>query len=160
MPNARVRRLGIGDEDLLRSIRLEALDDDPDAFGSTYEREADRSIEDWQRWFTGGATFVAEDAEGEAIGLVAGWRDSGGSSVVWVAAMWVRPSHRGSGAADDLLRAVLEWAASEHAEAVRLMVLGGNIRASKLYERHGFYPTGTTAIRERDGAVEVEMQRD
>jgi GNAT superfamily N-acetyltransferase len=157
---ATIRRLSFGDETALRAIRLEALADDPDAFGSTYEREVDRPTEDWQRWFTGGAVFTAERARGELIGLAAGWRDFQGEPIVWVASMWVRPSHRGVGVADDLLRAVLEWAASENMVAVKLMVLGGNIRASKLYERHGFYPTGNTAIRERDGAVEIEMQRD
>ena len=156
---ATIRRLAIGDEELLRTIRLEALEDDPDAFGSTYEREVERPIEDWRRWFTNGATFIAEVDEGP-VGLAAGWRDLGGDPIVHVASMWVRPSHRGTGVADDLLRAVLEWAASERVDAVKLMVLGGNIRASKVYERHGFYPTGNTSIRERDGAVEVEMQRD
>jgi GNAT superfamily N-acetyltransferase len=160
MANRTVRRLSFGDEHVLRGIRLEALEDDPDAFGSTYEREADRSLEEWQRWFTGGAVFVGEEGEQEPIGLAAGWRDFQGEPVVWVASMWVRPSHRGTGVADELMRAVIEWAESERVPALKLMVLGGNIRASKLYERHGFYPTGTTSVRERDGAVEVEMQRD
>lgn len=153
-----IRRLGPGDEKTLRTIRLEALEDEPDAFGSSYEREAARAIEDWQQWFTGGAAFIAE-VDGTPVGLAAGYRD-GDSSVVYLVSMWVRTPHRGSGAADELVRAVLAWAESEGVAAVKLTVVGGNIRASKLYERHGFYPSGNTAIRERDGAVEVEMQRD
>jgi ribosomal protein S18 acetylase RimI-like enzyme len=160
MPDVRIWRLGPGDEDALRTIRLEALDDDPDAFGSTYEREVDRTTEEWQRWFTNGATFIAEDADKGAVGLAAGFLDFGGKPIAHVVSMWVRASHRGTGVADELLQAVLAWAATQDIEAVRLMVAGGNIRASKLYERHDFYPTGNTSIRERDGAVEVEMQRD
>jgi GNAT superfamily N-acetyltransferase len=154
-----VRRLAPGDEEALRTIRLEALEDDPEAFGSTHEREADRPLEDWRRWFTGGAAFVAE-ADGGPIGLAAGYRDTSDRSIAHLVSMWVRPSHRGTGAADELVRAVLAWAESEQVKCVKLTVVGGNIRASKVYERHGFYPTGDTAIRERDGAVEVEMQRD
>ncbi len=154
-----VRRLTLGEEETLRTIRLEALADDPDAFGSTYEREVDRAIEDWQRWFTGGAVFVSEDADRVPVGIAAGYRDIGGAPVIYLVSMWVTPPHRGTGIADELVRAVLAWAESEGMESVRLSVVGGNIRASKLYERHGFYPTGNTIVRQRDGAVEVEMQR-
>jgi hypothetical protein len=55
---------------------------------------------------------------------------------------------------------VLAWCEDEGIIAVKLTVIGGNVRASKLYERHGFYPTGNTGVRERDGAIEIEMQRD
>ena len=154
-----IRRLGPGDEETLRAIRLEALEDDPEAFGSSYEREAARAIEDWQQWFTGGAAFIAE-ADGAPVGLAAGYRERSGAPIVYLVSMWVRPSHRGTGAADELVRAVLAWAETEGVEAVKLTVVGGNIRASKLYERHEFYPTGNTTVRDRDGAVEVEMQRD
>jgi ribosomal protein S18 acetylase RimI-like enzyme len=160
MTEATVRRLNLGEEDTLRTIRLEALSDDPDAFGSTYEREVDRTAEDWLRWFTGGAVFVAQDAKAAPVGIAAAYRDVGGAPVIYLVSMWVSPSHRGTGIADELVRAVLAWAESAGAESVRLNVVGGNIRASKLYERHGFYPTGNTVMRERDGAVEVEMQRD
>jgi hypothetical protein len=34
-----VRRAMPGDEPILRALRLQALSDTPDAFGSTYERE-------------------------------------------------------------------------------------------------------------------------
>jgi ribosomal protein S18 acetylase RimI-like enzyme len=160
MTTATVRRASFGDEEALRAVRLEALTDDPDAFGSTYDREAGRPSEDWQRWFTGGAVFLADDADGAPVGIAAGFRDVRGRPIVYLVSMWVSPPHRGTGIADDLVRAVLAWAESDGAKCVRLSVVGGNIRASKLYERHGFYPTGNTNVRERDGAIEVEMQRD
>src|SRR5215472_3904682 len=55
-----IRRAGIGDEPVLRALRLEALDDSPSAFGSTYERELARTIADWQRWLAPGVTFILE----------------------------------------------------------------------------------------------------
>ena len=49
-----------GDEPTLRRLRLAAMTDSPEAFGSTYEREAARTVEDWARWLSPGATFLME----------------------------------------------------------------------------------------------------
>lgn len=160
MTSINIRCLSAGDEEILLQLRLEALSEDPDAFGSTYEREAARTAADWQRWFDPGATFVAEHPDDGAIGLAGGSPDHDDPSIVHLVSMWIRQPYRGTGAADKLVDAVIEWSVSQGAAAVRLNVMGGNIRASKLYERHGFYPTGNTNVRERDGAIEIEMQRD
>ncbi len=69
-----IRRAGIGDESTLRRLRLEALTDAPEAFGSTYSRELARTTADWQRWFSPGVTFIL-DADDGARGLIAGVRD-------------------------------------------------------------------------------------
>src|SRR5438094_4936496 len=66
-----VRRAVIGDEPVLRSLRLQALTDSPRSFSSTYERELARTTQDWQRWMAPGVTFILV-AEGEPRGLVAG----------------------------------------------------------------------------------------
>ena len=55
------RRAAIGDEALLRTLRLEALRLEPHAFGSTYERELARTVDDWRRWMSPG---MAADAQG------------------------------------------------------------------------------------------------
>src|SRR3954451_6964744 len=55
-----VRRAAAGDEPILRGLRLQALTDEPMAFGSTYERERARTVADWQRWLSPGATFLLE----------------------------------------------------------------------------------------------------
>ena len=71
----------MGDESVLRDLRLRALADAPEAFGSTYERELARSTDDWRRWLSPGATFILEDREA-ARGLVACARDAADASVV------------------------------------------------------------------------------
>ena len=63
-----VRRAVIGDEPVLRSLRLQALTDSPRSFSSTYERELARTTQDWQRWMAPGVTFILV-AEGEPRGL-------------------------------------------------------------------------------------------
>jgi hypothetical protein len=55
-----VRLAAIGDEHVLRSLRLQALADSPGAFSSTYERELARTIEDWRQWLAPGVTFILQ----------------------------------------------------------------------------------------------------
>jgi GNAT superfamily N-acetyltransferase len=153
-----VRRAVVGDEPILRELRLQALSDAPDAFGSTYQRELDRTTADWQRWLSPGVTFILEEPQGTS-GIVAGGRDAADPAVVHLMAMWVHPTIRGTGAGDRLVAAVLSWALTEGARVVRLDVAGSNIRARRFYERNGFRPTGREAVRERDGEVEVQMER-
>jgi len=153
-----VRRAAIGDEAMLRDLRLQALADAPEAFGSTYERELARTVDDWRRWLSPGATFIVEDHEA-ARGLVACARDATDATIVHLMAMWVAPAVRGSGAADALVKEVITWARADGARLVRLQVVEHNAPARRLYERHGFRATGVTRVRERDGAVELSAER-
>ena len=154
----RVRRAEFGDESILRELRLEALSDAPIAFGSTYEKELARTTADWQRWVSPNATFLLYELE-EARGMVAGVRDETDPAVVHLMAMWVHPGVRGSAGAAQLVAAVLVWAQSKDAQIVRLKVIEGNDRARHFYERMGFCPTGQCEVRERDGVIEIEMER-
>jgi ribosomal protein S18 acetylase RimI-like enzyme len=154
----RIRRAESGDEALLRQIRLEALSEAPEAFGSTLDRERARTLVDWQKWLSPSATFVLETANGPE-GIAAAVPDSTDPAIVHLMAMWVHPALRGSGAASALVEAVLAWAEGRGASSVRLDVIDGNDRARRLYERHGFEATGQIATRPRDGAREVQMER-
>jgi GNAT superfamily N-acetyltransferase len=153
-----LRRAELGDELILRELRLQALSIAPEAFGSTYEREVGRTTADWQRWLSPGVTFILEDGAG-AQGMVHGMHDEADPAVVHLLAMWVSPALRGSGAADALVAAILSWAKSQGIASVRLNVIQGNDRARRVYERNGFSPTGLEAVRERDGRIEVQMER-
>jgi RimJ/RimL family protein N-acetyltransferase len=151
-----MRRAIRGDEAILREVRLQALSEAPEAFGSTYEREAARTMADWQSWICGGAIFILDRPEGTR-GMVAGVADAADPSIVQLMAMWVHPAARGSGGADELVAAVLAWAKSQGAKSVSLKVIELNHRARRFYERCGFRVTGKEAIRARDGLVEVQM---
>ena len=155
----RVRRAVIGDEPVLRALRLQALTESPSAFGSTYERELARTTEGWQRWLSPGVTFILE-AGGDPCGLVAGSRDPQDSSVVHLMAMWVHPRLRGTGAADMLVSSVKTWAAQVGATQVRLQVVAGNTQARRCYQRAGFRTTGRQGVMERSGDIEIEMACD
>jgi ribosomal protein S18 acetylase RimI-like enzyme len=153
-----IRRAESGDESLLLKIRLEALSESPEAFGSTLDRERARTPVDWQKWLSPSATFVLETKFGPQ-GIVAGVPDATDAAVVHLMAMWVHPSLRGSGVASALVQTVLAWAEERGAGSVRLDVIEDNDRARRLYERHGFRATGHITVRPRDGARELQMER-
>ena len=154
-----VRRAVIGDELVLRALRLQALTDSPRAFSSTYDREVARTAEDWRRWLTPGVTFLLE-AAGEPRGLVASIRDADDFSVVHLMAMWVHPDLRGTGAAQALVTSVKTWAAEVGATQVRLNVVESNGRARQCYEHAGFRATGRQGVVKKTGDVEIEMTCD
>ena len=143
---------------MLRALRIEALTDAPEAFGSTCAREQARTTADWQRWLAPGVTLILEDAE-IPRGLVAGMSDRENPAIVHLMAMWVHPLLRHTGAADALVSALLAWALERGASQMQLMVIASNERARRLYARHGFRLTGQQATRERDGAIELQMER-
>jgi ribosomal protein S18 acetylase RimI-like enzyme len=150
-----VRRAVLGDEPVLRTLRLEALAEAPEAFGSTRDRELARTTADWQRWLAPGVTLILEDA-GTPRGLVAGMLDAQDPRTVHLMAMWVHPALRGSGAADALVVAHLAWARTVGARSVQLDVFATNDRARRLYERHDFRFTGQETVRD-DGRLELRL---
>jgi len=152
-----VRRVEVADVAALRALRLEALTEAPEAFGSTYQREVDRTEAEWHRWLTLGGTFFLE-ADGVPRGLVSGMRDPQDPQIVFLMAMWVHPRLRGSGAADLLVARNREWAGAVGATRVRLTVVSTNERARRLYARNGFQLTGRQSTLE-DGRVELQMER-
>ena len=156
-PAVRVRRAGLGDEDVVRSLRLRALADAESAFDSTLAREQAWGPPDWQRWISDGATFVLEGSAGP-VGIVAGFPHWTVKGAVLLASMWVDPAARGTGAADSLVAAVIDWARERGAGEVLLDVGQDNLAARRCYERNGFLATGHEFVRERDGLMEMGMR--
>jgi GNAT superfamily N-acetyltransferase len=152
-----VRQAVPGDESTLRRLRLAAMLDSPEAFGSNYQRELARTDADWLRWIANGATFLVETTT--TAGIVAAVPDRDDRGVVHLMAMWVDPGARGTGAADALIAAVVEWASGRDARTVRLHVEKRNARARRVYERHEFRATGKEIAGSRPGFTEVEMER-
>jgi RimJ/RimL family protein N-acetyltransferase len=175
-----IRAVRAEDWPLAKEIRLAALRDPaaPIAFLETYEQAAAMPDEFWQGRAAGAAEgkgvrqFVGEDADGRWLGTVTvrvelpGVLDFfGGTPQVaqtHVVAVFVRPEARGSGLAEALFRAALEWswALSEpHIERVRLYVHEDNARAEAMYEKVGFKRTGATVSSVAGREVELAIQR-
>jgi ribosomal protein S18 acetylase RimI-like enzyme len=132
-----VRRLWPDDWRTLRNLRLAALAEAPEAFGSTYESAAARREEEWRRWPSPGlplAAFVGS----EAVGVVGAMPVTGDPTTAHLIAMWVAPALRGSGVGDELIAAVADTARSWGCRSVFLEVVADNHRAVGLYARNGF----------------------
>lgn len=145
-----------------RDIRLRALGDAPDAFGSTHAEEVALRPEDWTRRLSASdsATLVAESDNGSWIGLAVGAPDREQPRAALLLSMWVAPETRGQGIGDSFVQAVVRWARNEGYRLAELHVTQGNDAAARLYRRHGFNPSGRSFVRDRDGLAELEMILD
>lgn len=124
---------------LWREVRLAALMDAPEAFGSTLAYwSGDGDVEPrWrERLHDVPLNLVAMD-DGVAIGQASGTGldDHARTELI---SMWVAPAARGTGVADALVETVAEWAQGVGASAVRLSVRRANERAIRFYLRAGF----------------------
>lgn len=137
-----VRRAGPADWEALRDIRLAALKDAPDAFGTTYAEQEAFTRRDWLDRIASSPRFLAHvDDEPAPSGLAGGYASEPG--VVELISMWVHPRGRGRGVSEALIDAVANWAATDqHAATLHLWVTESNKPARRLYERTGFTPTG------------------
>ncbi|MEU7636759.1 MULTISPECIES: GNAT family N-acetyltransferase [unclassified Streptomyces] len=157
MTTISVRPLTAEDWPLYRAVRLAALAQAPEAFGSTLEHEQAFTDDRWRERLTLRNQFVAEDGA-EACGLIG--IVPVGPGLAELVSMWVRPDARGRGVADHLVLAVLRWADDHGFPQVRLWVAQGNDRAERLYARHGFQRTGLVEpVREGEPQLEFAMAR-
>jgi ribosomal protein S18 acetylase RimI-like enzyme len=142
MLRVEIREIGARDWQALRDIRLAALQDAPQAFASTYEREAAFTESDWQRWISRGDTFLAfAPGLGTApAGIVGGYEGERGT--IELISMWISPEARGNGIGRALVEAVVGRAREKGMTRVHLWVAESNRTARLLYERSGFRPTG------------------
>lgn len=154
-----IRRLAAGDWAPFRDVRLAALRDAPEAFGSTLGEAETLDEAEWRRRLEQRAAFLAAVGH-QGVGLAAGIEAEQPGEAELIS-MWVAPGWRGQGIGDRLVDAVLGWAAAQRFTAVRLWVATGNAPAERLYLRHGFAPTGR--IQPMGGArldrLEFEMRR-
>ena len=147
-----------------KEIRLRALQDTPQAFGSTFARESQFTETEWleraKRWDgETGIGFLAID-NGHECGIAGGLIDADDRTRVVLVSMWTAPTHRRSGIGRALVDHVLGWARGREARTLRLMVTSGNEPAIRFYEKLGFARTGRTEPYPNDpGLIEYEMSR-
>jgi GNAT superfamily N-acetyltransferase len=138
-----IQRLRPDESDRLRSIRLRALREAPEAFATTFAEACERPSTDWGQQLVALANFVAV-LEGRDVGLVRGAPFEGRTGAAILLSMWVAPEARGRGAGEGLIHAVAEWARARGFERLLLDVADDNAKAIALYARMGFEPTGAT----------------
>jgi ribosomal protein S18 acetylase RimI-like enzyme len=137
-----IRRLETADAALYRDIRLEALQQNPEAFGGTFERENDKPLS----WFEAAVSeqdIFGAFRQGTLAGIAGYWAQENPKqahkAVLW--GMYVRTAARNSGLGKRLVEAVLDHA-RERVEALQLTVVSENQAARRLYGSLGFVEYG------------------
>jgi GNAT superfamily N-acetyltransferase len=148
----RIRLCGLADWEDLRAIRLEALSDTPDAYGSTYEESVRWSDAQWKNAASNRLYYLA-DRDGRVVGMVSGGFNDAYPGTRWLYGMYVTPSERGTGTADLLVRSIGEWAKSHDVHQIYLHVTTSVARARAFYEKIGFRPTGESFEMDRDSSL-------
>lgn len=133
-------------EDYLR-IRLEALQESPYAFASTYEEEKNKTAEKYKTRFAAPEktfTFgVFEESQLAGVVSLASESLLKLSHRTNIFAMYIKPGKRGLGLGKALLSAAIEKAKSiEGIEQICISVVTTNIPAKKLYISFGFEGIG------------------
>lgn len=142
-----IRRLNPTDAAVFQPLRLEALQESPTAFGSSYEeeREFSQSILESRLAIHPDRGPFGAFVDGELVGLVGLGRENRAKRIhkAFVWGMYVKPSLRGQGIGRTLLLAALSLARSVPGiRQVNLCVNAGNAGAIRLYESVGFKTFG------------------
>jgi GNAT superfamily N-acetyltransferase len=154
-----VREVSPDDWETLREVRLAALREAPQAFGSTYAREAPFTEEQWRGRFNArSVTFFGYLPQTpEPAGLAGLYVADGVPDLV---SMWVRPSARGHRVGKALITAAADWVKAHDHDAFFLWVTESNTAARTLYERCGFAPTGERQpLPSHPELIEIRMRR-
>jgi RimJ/RimL family protein N-acetyltransferase len=134
------------DAERYRALRLQALHDHPQFFGSDYVSSAAHPLEYWQermRRSAGdehGITYLAEgdDALVGMTTLVCDADDPKDRHTGLIVGVYVAPAWRGLGIAGTLLEHCIAWAQQLALRQIKLAVTTSNTAAIRCYTRHGF----------------------
>jgi ribosomal protein S18 acetylase RimI-like enzyme len=136
-----IKRLIPAEWIVLRSIRLSALQESPQAFLSTHERENAYGEDRWRAEFVRGSWNIGM-LEANPISLLGVTRDPSISAYeCYLEYLWVSPRYRRCGAGFRMLTTVLKRLQDCGVRTAFLWVLDGNEAATSLYERVGFVRT-------------------
>ena len=147
MPSLSTRPITAQDWRTYKTLRLQSLQDAPNAFGSTYAEEVVRSDGVWATRLQHAlasqkAQIFFALLDGQACGLV--WCKSLDDVEATVALyqMWVAPQARRCGAGSALINAALAWSRSKAAQRLQLEVTTSETAAIRFYQQHGFVAYG------------------
>jgi RimJ/RimL family protein N-acetyltransferase len=138
-----IRKLSEDDWMLLRRVRLQALQDSPRAFASSYHKEENFTEQQWRLIIQRDLQWFVAFVKAEPVGIVAARNGPDISpDERYVESMWVAPKYRTTGIAGELMSKLTDTVHAEGANTLFLWVLDGNDIARKAYLKLGFTYTG------------------
>jgi len=148
-----IRALTDEDVEAYKEIRLEMLQDKPEAFGDSYENTKDQDLDFYLHRINNGSIFAAF-LENKIVATTGYFIKQGIRSdhKAYIWGVYVQPKHRGNGLSHRLLEYVLKNLPPSVTVA-QLAYTKGNISAEKTYKKAGFKEWG---IEEK--AIKVDNQ--
>ena len=131
---------------LLKDVRLRALADAPEAFGTTLAQAHAYSDAEWQakaRRFSESppATGCLAFIEGVPCGMASAYPSDKNSRATELTSFWVAPERRGSGVGEAMVTFLAEWAVALGFAMLEADVVEDNTRAQAFYAKVGFQKT-------------------
>lgn len=144
------RKIESSESKIFRGIRLEALKNYPESFGSLYEDEIVKPKLYFEDVIERGNSeniffFGAFTSDGELIGIAGFVRETAAKSRHRgvIISMYVKPEFQGRKVGENLLQSLIKEAFETGGiEQLHLTVVAGNRAAVRLYERSGFKTFG------------------
>ena len=142
-----VRQLTNEDLKIYKETRLRSLNDWPDTFSASYERECEFSEEESSARVSvsdrvSQALPLIAELDEITIGIACGVVHSPGDKSAKIYQMWVEPEKRGQGVGKLLLDRIIDWAENAKIGNLELTVTTSNTEAVNLYQSYGFVASG------------------
>lgn len=159
-----IRRFAPHEWATYKQIRLRALADSPEAFGSTLADAQLRPDDEWVERLETGANSAFDlpllaEADGKPVGLAWGRIEEPDLATAHLYQVWVDPDYRGLGIGQRMLEIVITWAKALDASTLELSVTDRDSPARRLYTRAGFAPAGPAQpVRPDSELLELRMR--
>lgn len=138
-----IRQFKPGDWKDVKTLRLRALRDSPQAFTETLSEATEMSDSMWKKRIeqnSEGKTsygVLASDHD-KLVGMAVGLRDQIDIPKAQLVAMWVSPDYRGKGIAKSLVESISAWAKDSGCQKLVTCVTVQNAQAKHFYTKMGF----------------------
>ena len=149
---------------LYRDLRLRALRDSPDAYGSILDIEAALTDAEWAERLARGVYSANElpltaECDGEHCGLAWVKLAAASAESAHLYQMWVAVGHRRRGVGRALVDVAAAWARRMGAPHLELDVTSNNDAAVRLYEGAGFETYGERRPLRPGSTLEAQRMR-
>ena len=153
-----IRQLGSEDLNIFKSIRLEALQKEPQFFGSNFERESGFTDQDWLSALTDKSrAYFALSADKLVVGVTGIFKNEQNPSQAILIASYIRSEYRRMGGSDLLYRARLNWARDNGFSEVIVSHRASNDASKRSNQKHGFQYSHSAPHVWNDGIAEDEV---
>ncbi len=137
----RIDKISVDEAMRFKRIRLQSLQESPEAFGSTFEVANSWDDANWISQVENLNTFIAS-FDGSDVGVARSVIDKDDSKTVWIISMWTAPQARGKKVGSKLIEAIIDWAKKQNVKIIKLDVVDSNRAAIGLYTKYGFLENG------------------